>query len=133
MRTLGKLGPFSDPAWQSDRATDQRTRSQCHARLAALAFDQRDYERSLRQTAATTAARHEAITADRCTDDDVRFMITALVHAATVHERVGAHDEAVRSCEVALEFADYAQTQDSDPRTRRSVSRRAPRRQSHAR
>ena len=36
LRTLGKLGPFSDPAWKSDRATDERTRSQCHARLAAL-------------------------------------------------------------------------------------------------
>ncbi len=121
LRTLGKLGPFSDPAWQSDLATDQRTRSQCHARLAALAFDHRDYERSLRQTAAATAARREAIATDQCTDDDVRFMITALVHAATVHERVGAHDEAVRSCEVALEFADYAKTHDSDERTRRSV------------
>jgi hypothetical protein len=121
LRTLGKLGPLSEPGGQSDRATDQRTRSQCHARLAALAFDQRDYERSLRETAAAAAARHEATTADQFTDDDVRFMITALVHAATVHERVGAHHEAVRSCEVALEFADYAGTHESDLRTRRSV------------
>jgi hypothetical protein len=125
LRTLGKLGPFSDPAWKTDRATDERTRAQCHARLAALAYDQRDYERSLRQTAAAAAARHQAIGIDRCSDDDVRFMMTALVHAATVHERMGALDEALRSCRVALEFAAYADRNDGagrDDRTRRSVA-----------
>jgi hypothetical protein len=130
LRTLGKLGPFSDPAWQSDPASDQRTRSHCHARLAALAFDQRDYERSLRETAAAAGARHEAIAIGGFSHDDMRFMITALVHATTVYARVGAHDQAVRSCEVVLDFADYAQAQRCDRRTRRSVesARRAAKR-----
>ncbi len=116
-----------DPSAESgppdpSQAADQRTRSQCHARLAALALDQDDRERSLRETAAAAAARRRAIADDRCTAEDVRFMITALVHAATVHDQLGAHEEAITSCRVALEFADYGQTHDHDPQTRRSVA-----------
>jgi hypothetical protein len=122
LRALGKLGPFSDPAWRSGDAADHRTRSQCHARLAAIAFDEADDQRSLRQTAAAAAARRDAIAADECTGDDVRFMITALVHAATVHARIGEQQEAIESCRVALEFSQFAEHTDHDPRTRRSIA-----------
>ncbi len=122
LRALGKLGPFADPAWRSTDAEDHRTRSQCHARLAAIAFDEDDFQRSLRQTAAAAAARRDAIAAEQCTGDDVRFMITALVHAATVHERIGEQSEAIESCKVALEFSRYAEHNDHDPKTRRSIA-----------
>ena len=122
LRTLGKLGPFADPLWRSGDAADHRTRSQCHARLAALAFDDRDFDRSLRQTAAAAAARRAAIAADECTGDDVRFMITALVHAATVHERLDQHGEAIESCVVALDFTAFAKGQDHDPPTRMAIA-----------
>ncbi len=121
-RVLGKLGPFADPIWRSDEATDARTRSQCHARLAALAFDDEDYERSIRQTAAAAAARHHAIGLGNCTGDDIRFLITAMVHSATVHERVGAHHEAIEASTVALELARFSRTQTHDVRTRRSIA-----------
>jgi tetratricopeptide (TPR) repeat protein len=122
LRALGKLGPFADPMWRSDAATDARTKSQCHARLAALAFDQREFTRSLRQTAAAASARRSAIALDQASGDDVRFMITALVHAATVHEQLGQRDEATRSCQVALEFSDFSVTQEFPPKTQRSIA-----------
>ncbi len=122
LRALGKLGPFADPRWCEDEASDARTRAQCHARLAALAFDEERYERSLRETALAAGARHHALEVDRCTGDDIRFLITAMVHSATVHERLGAHREAVDAASVAMEFARFARTQDHDPRTRRSIA-----------
>jgi tetratricopeptide (TPR) repeat protein len=122
LRALGKLGPFADPAWRSGAATDARVRAQCHARLAAIAFDDEDYERSLRETSMAAASRHQAIELDRCTSDDIRFMITALVHSATVHDRLGSHREALESSMVALEFGRFARTQDHDPATRRSIA-----------
>jgi tetratricopeptide (TPR) repeat protein len=122
LQALGKLGPFADPRWRSGDALDARTRAQCHARLAAIAFDEDDYDRSLRETALAASARHEAIALDRCTGDDIRFMITALVHSATVHERLGAHAEALEASKVALDFSRFARTQDHDPRTRRSIA-----------
>ncbi len=130
-RVLGKLGPFADPMWRTDEATDARTRAQCHARLAALAFDDEDYKRSLRQTALAAASRHYAIEVDRCTGDDIRFLITAMVHSATVHERVGAHREAMEASSVALEFARFSRTQTHDVRDpafhrRRATGRRLP-------
>ena len=57
----------------------------------------------------------DAIEVDRCTGDDIRFLITAMVHSATVHERVGAHREALEASAVALEFARFARTQVHDP------------------
>jgi hypothetical protein len=122
LRALGKLGPFAEPIWRSGEGADARTRAQCHARLAAIAFDERDFERSLRETSLAAAARHEAIEVDRCTGDDIRFMITALVHSATVHERLGSQREALESSAVALEFARFARTHDHDPTTRRSIA-----------
>ncbi len=121
-RVLGKLGPFADPIWCTDEATDARTRSQCHARLAALAFDDGDYDRSLRQTALAAADRHHAIEVDQCSGDDIRFLITAMVHSATVHERVGARREAMEASAVALEFARFSRTQTHDDHTRRSIA-----------
>ena len=121
-RVLGKLGPFAEPIWRTDEATDARTRAQCHARLAALAFDDGDYDRSLHQTALAAAARHHAIEVDRCSGDDIRFLITAMVHSATVHDRVGAHHEAMEASAVALEFARFSRTQTHDDHTRRSIA-----------
>jgi hypothetical protein len=48
-------------------------------------------------------------------------MITALVHAATVHERLDQHGEAIESCLVALDFTAFAKDQDHDPATRKAI------------
>ena len=121
LRALDKLGPLADPTWHSDEAADARIRAQCHARLAAIAFDQQDFDRSLRETSLAASARHEAIGVDRCTGDDIWFMITAVVHSATVQDRIGSHREALESSAVALEFARFARTHYHDPATRRSL------------